>query len=137
MGTYSTLTAFIIMMCTTPIEATGSCPTPECVTYDISTEANCTEVSFEIPTYDCRWNAGLDLNVDQVILGGRIVAYRIEWGGGGWSDWYVPGINDLDGKYNPYDQFPSCHVQFKKMGMRRTWTYFYDHNHMYIICKNP
>ncbi|KAK3579777.1 hypothetical protein CHS0354_018213 [Potamilus streckersoni] len=130
MGTYSTLIAFIIMMCKTSIEATGFCPTPDCITY-ISTEANCVEVSFEVPTYDCRWPAGLDLNVDQVILGRRIVAYKIEWFSGLWTDWYIPGLNDIDEKFNGFPLFPSCSVHFKKMGMRRMWAYFYDHNHMY------
>ncbi|KAL3853344.1 hypothetical protein ACJMK2_016910 [Sinanodonta woodiana] len=137
MGTYSTLITCIIVMCTTSIKAEGSCTGEDCITYDISTEANCTEVSFETPTYDCRWMAGLDLNVDQVILGGRIVAYKIEWLNQQWSDWYVPGLNDIDGKFNEYPLFPTCTVKINKMGMRRTWTYFYDHNHLYIICKNP
>ncbi|KAK3579780.1 hypothetical protein CHS0354_018216 [Potamilus streckersoni] len=131
MGAYNTLIVLIIVLCTTSTESTGTCPTGDCVIYDISTEANCTEVSFEKPTYDCRWSASLDLNADQVILGGRIVAFRIEAFNGGWTDWFVPGINDIDGKYNVYaDLFQSCPIKPKMMGMKRKWAYFYDHNHI-------
>ncbi|KAL3853347.1 hypothetical protein ACJMK2_016912 [Sinanodonta woodiana] len=137
MGAHTTLIAIVIILNTTPVKAQGSCLSSDCVTYDISTEATCTEESFVTPTYDCRWGAGLDLNVDQVILSGRIVAYKIEWTSGRWSDWYVPGLNDIDSKYNPFNLFPSCRVRIVENGMRRIWSYFYDHNHMFIICKNP
>ncbi|KAK3579770.1 hypothetical protein CHS0354_018206 [Potamilus streckersoni] len=83
--TAGNLIVLILLLSATSIKAQGSCPTGDCITYDISTQAICTEVSSKPPTRDCRWPAGLNLNVDQVILGVRIVAYKIQWFSGGWS----------------------------------------------------
>ena len=56
----------------------------------------------------------LNLNSDINKLGVKIVAYRIQWFGGDWSGWYVPGVNDL----------------YKKSGepLRRFWACFNDHS---------
>jgi hypothetical protein len=70
------------------------------------------------------WYLGLDTNIDQRILGGKIQAYKIQWFNGIWSPWYTPGVNDLDWKIN-YDGT-----------QRRVWSYFTDHNHIYKICYN-
>ncbi|CAF3255208.1 unnamed protein product [Rotaria sp. Silwood2] len=92
--------------------------------FDISTQGSCVEVTNEPATSDQRWPlGGIDLNLDWAIKCGKIVAYKIQWFNGGWSDWFVPGINDMDQKVNP------------KNGLRRWWGYFYDHTHTYIICK--
>ena len=94
------------------------------VTYHIS-RSSCTEVT-KARTNNCKW-LQLSLNTDQQVLGGEIIAYRIQWFSGKWSGWYVPGYNDIDWKYG------SC---TNSKALRRVWSYFYDHNHKYIICKN-
>ncbi|CAF1566016.1 unnamed protein product, partial [Didymodactylos carnosus] len=50
------------------------------------------------------WLAGLDLNIDFVIKCGEIAAYQVKWSTG-WSDWYVPGVNDMDQKVNTNNGF--------------------------------
>ena len=71
-------------------------------------------------------------NVDQTILSGEIVAYKIQWFNGRWSGWYVPGVNDIDRKYDIGAL--TCSVPLRARSLRRVWSYFYDHTHMYIIC---
>ncbi|KAK3105300.1 hypothetical protein FSP39_021867 [Pinctada imbricata] len=83
-------------------------------------------------TRDCRWKAGLYRNVDFVALRGRIIAYQIRWFNGRWSGWFVPGINDADGKFNPYRG--RCSLRLEAKSMRRVWSYFYDHEHKFILC---
>lgn len=98
----------------------------------VQTQSGCTEVSSK-PTRDCRWHADLDYFTDQEITGCKIIAYKIQWFSGSWSNWFVTGINDIDGKINLYQR--QCNngiIQAKSM--RRWWSYFYDHNHRYIKC---
>ncbi|CAF2574922.1 unnamed protein product [Rotaria sp. Silwood2] len=95
---------------------------------DVSTQALCTQTATLNPDSDARWaQAGLDTNIDWVIECGEIVAYKLEWfpvGSGKWSGWYVVGVNDIDPKaYGP------LHT------LKRMWSYFADHRHTYIICK--
>jgi len=71
---------------------------------------------------------GLNPLVDREILGGKIVAYQIQWFNGAWSGWYVPGINDLDWVVNTGSD--------DQQGQRLVWSYFYDHTHKYIIATN-
>jgi len=104
------------------------------VSYALS-QSTCTEVDNEPPLNDCRWNAGLYSHIDQVVKQGRIIAYKLQWSTG-WSGWYVPGENDIDIKYNPTGN-SACSVPLVANSMRRWWSYFYDHTHSYIICKNP
>jgi hypothetical protein len=68
------------------------------------------------------WYQGLDTNIDERNLGGKIKAYKIQWFNGIWSHWYTPGVNDIDWKRN-YDGT-----------QRRVWSYFTDRNHIYTIC---
>ncbi|CAF1552407.1 unnamed protein product [Didymodactylos carnosus] len=92
--------------------------------FDITAQSVCTTVTNEAPLGDQRWwLAGLDLNIDFVIKCGEIAAYQVKWSTG-WSDWYVPGVNDMDQKVNTNN------------GLRRMWSYFDDHYHTYIICKS-
>ncbi|WP_017304413.1 hypothetical protein [Spirulina subsalsa] len=70
------------------------------------------------PQDNSRWVHSIDLDLDEVILGEKIVAYRIQWFSGHWSCWYVPGINDL--------------YQKQMESLRRVWAHFNDHNHQYI-----
>lgn len=100
-----------------------ACTAPDCVIYDLSTQAICTEVNLAAPTGDARWHEGLSLAVDNELLGGDVVAFKIRWSTGNWSAWYVPGVNDIDLKFN-----------FSDNTMRRMWSYFTDHVHAYILC---
>lgn len=102
----------------------NNCSGADCVEYDLSSQDSCTEVSNEAATNDVRWYKGLSLEVDQAAKGGNIVAYKIQWGNGTSSGWYIPGVNDIDWKYNT-----------DTGKLRRVWTYFYSHTHSYIICK--
>lgn len=103
----------------------------DCINHDITSQPNCREIQ-RSRTRDCRWKAGLSTNVDQTILRGEIVAYKIQWFNGRWSGWYVPGVNDIDHKYNTRAQ--TCSVPLRARSLRRVWSYFYDHTHKYIIC---
>lgn len=108
-----------------PLSANG-CSGSDCIIYDISTQSQCTQVGPLPPSYDARWGSkGLSLGVDQTILGGRIVAFKLQWFNGTWSEWYVPGVNDVGPKFNTSNGM-----------MVRWWAYFYDHSYTYIICKN-
>jgi len=106
------------------VAAYNNCTSADCIDYDLSSQDQCTEVSSEAATYDARWYKGLSLEVDSAVKGGNIVAYKIQWGTGSWSGWYVPGVNDIDWKYNT-----------DTGKLRRVWTYFYSHTHSYVICK--
>ena len=97
--------------------------------HDISTQDQCLEVTSPA-SRDHRWYQGLSLHVDQEILGGRIVAYKIRWFNGNWSGWFVPGVNDIDHKFND-SHFPGNTARHNTM--RRKWSCFYDHEHLYII----
>jgi len=62
--------------------------------------------------------SGMEMNADEKLLGYKVVGYRIKWFSGHWSGWYFPEVNDTDWK-----------------GKRRVWSYFEDHHHRYIYCK--
>ncbi len=113
---------------TTP-PAQRACPTGDCVAHDLSTQDEC--ATFErAPTGDARWAAGLSRSADRVLFqergstGWTIAAYRIQWSNGAWSEWLVPGVNDLDHKFNT-----------NRNTMRRMWSYFADHAHQAIACR--
>ena len=102
--------------------------------YDISSQAQCVEL-YRRPSYDCRWQVGLHINIDQLVLGGDVVAYKILWSKRHWSDWYVTGVNDIDWKYNAHSH--KCSFGHKDKSLRRVWSYFYGYYHKIIFCKNP
>ncbi|CAF1540386.1 unnamed protein product, partial [Didymodactylos carnosus] len=61
-------------------------------------EAVCTQAAILPSSGEIRWvHSGLDLNADWVIECGDITAYKLQSFGGGWSDWYVLGVNDGNG----------------------------------------
>lgn len=128
-GSTSFLSLLVIAAVVVPLSANSYL-----VRHVTSSQQSCVEQTRR-PTWDCRWYAGLNLGVDQLILSGNVVAYQIQWFNGRWSGWYVPGVNDLDHKINPFDR--SCAVPIVANSMRRVWSYFYDHNHRYILCRRP
>ena len=108
-----------------PLSGAVTCKDPDCIQQSIVTQTQCTQVGpVDAEGAKVGWWKGLSTQIDQQILGGDVVAYKIQWFSGGWSDWYVTGVNDLDWKYNPSTN-----------DMRRVWAYFTDHVHTYIICK--
>ena len=111
----------------------NDCDGSDCIHHEIGSQASCEQVERDA-TYDCRWPAGLDTNADYIIEGGDIVAYQIRWLSGKWSGWFVTGVNDIDVKFNPSGR--TCAIPCKANHMRRFWSYFYDHQHRFIIC-NP
>ncbi|CAF2812718.1 unnamed protein product [Rotaria sp. Silwood2] len=55
--------------------------------FDITSQGSCTEVSNQPPSRDLRWpRSGIDLNLDWAIKCGDIIAYKLQWFSGGWSD---------------------------------------------------
>ncbi|GEM_PF-7007500 len=98
---------------------------PDCIKHDLKTQASC-ELKQSRAARDRRWTKGLNTEMDNKILQGDVVAYKIQWFNGSWSGWYVTGVNDIDWKYNTIEN-----------DMRRMWSYFNDHNHQYIICREP
>lgn len=117
---------------TVSTQAQGNCPTGDCIAHDISTQDSCKETVETAPHSNTLWHQGLSLQADNRILGGDIVAYKIRWFNGNWSGWFVPGINDIDIKYNHQSWVKG---RASHNTMRRMWSYFYDHEHRYIICK--
>lgn len=110
--------------------AAVACTAPDCIHHSISSQAVCTQVGTQAAPVApvgsaAGWWKGLSTQVDQAILKGDVIAYKIQWFNGSWSDWFVTGVNDIDVKFNPA---PANE-------MRRQWSYFTDHKHTYIICK--
>ncbi len=69
------------------------------------------------PTKDDDWEKGLDVSGHD-----DIQAYRVKLDNGQWSDWYVPGINDIDWQKNADGS------------QRRLWARFTDYTHEIIVC---
>ncbi|MFH1311055.1 MAG: hypothetical protein ABIH65_01480 [Nanoarchaeota archaeon] len=64
-------------------------------------------------------NLGLDISKHP-----EIIRYRIQWFSGGWSEWYTPGVDDIDWKLNDDGT------------KRRVWGYFGDHTHEIETCNS-
>jgi hypothetical protein len=112
----------------------AECVGTDCVTPYVwsKTTVNCTE-ELKSPSRDCRWAAGAGTRMDEIIYGGRIAAYKLQWFGGSWSGWFVPGMNDRDPKFNV--NLLTCSVPYYAKSLRLAWAYFYDHTHTIIICR--
>ena len=114
-----------------PANAVNGCSASDCVHHEIlQTQATCSQVGTESSPKQpvgsaLGWGLGLNTEIDQNILKGNVIAYKVRWSNG-WSGWYVTGVNDLDIKFNTANNT-----------MRRRWSYFGDHPHLYIICKQP
>ena len=130
-----TITLLLLTLSFIATEATFEpCPGPDCVQH-VSTTANCTETPIRGRTSDCRWASNMNRRLDQEILGVTIYAYKLRWSGGSWTDWYIPGENDLDLKFNKYPR--TCYspkYNYIPTSLRRMWAYFYDHQHKFIYC---
>ena len=122
-----------------PANAVNGCSASDCVHHEIlQTQATCSQVGTESSPKQpvssaLGWGLGLNTEIDQNILQGNVIAYKVRWHtpsansnmpNGNWSGWYVTGVNDLDIKFNTANNT-----------MRRRWSYFNDHPHLYIICK--
>lgn len=124
------ITALMTTVSVQPAKAQyNGCNGNDCVQYNLRTQATCTQVGTESsPNHPVGvapgWYKGLNTELDNTILKGNIIAYKIKWSSG-WSGWYVTGVNDIDWKFN------------SDRTMRRVWSYFTDHYHLYIICKQP
>ena len=74
-------TSFLLLcLVTLALSTTGYCYS-DVVTYITSTQQQCVEVT-DGPTYDCRWAAGLNLNVDEIVLEGlsdKMVQWEMVW----------------------------------------------------------
>lgn len=90
----------------------------------VDTQARCTEETKPPQGAAAGWHEGLATNVDRKNYGGDVIAYQIQWSNGNYSGWYVKGVNDIDGKYNPSTNT-----------LRRQWAYFADHTHRIVICR--
>ena len=100
------------------------CPTGDCIHHETASQAQCTEEEHG-PERNAGWDRhGLSTQIDQRLAGGDVVAYKIQWSNGGWSSWFVTGVNDLDRKYDT-----------RTNEMRRMWAYFTDHRHKRIVCR--
>ncbi|WP_194071301.1 hypothetical protein [Synechocystis sp. LEGE 06083] len=108
----------------------NGCNGSDCVQHNLQTQTVCVQVGTESTPNapvgpGSGWAKGLNTEIDQNILKGNVVAYKIQWSSG-WSGWFVTGVNDLDIKFNT-----------DSGNMRRMWSYFTDHRHLYIVCKQP
>ena len=133
-NTMHTLLLLVTLTCAVSLTVGAGftpCSGSDCIIYRAD-YASCTEVT-RSRTNDCRWVANFNRRVDETILGGAVVAYKIRWFSGAWSDWFVPGQNDIDQKFNPSTR--KCAVPYLAKSIRRRWANFYDHTHKYIICK--
>jgi hypothetical protein len=74
--------------------------------------------------------------MDEKVYGGRIIAYQLMWFSGSWSNWFVPGMNDLDSKVNVRSNLRACEsYPYLANSLRKAWAYFYDHTHKIVICR--
>jgi hypothetical protein len=96
------------------------------------TTVNCTE-EIKPASRNCLWPSGSNSRMDEIVYGGRIAAYQLQWFGGSWSNWFVPGMNDRDSKFNTAPR--ACSMPYLKNSLRLAWAYFYDHRHKIIICR--
>ena len=121
------LFTFALIMATlqygVPIDLTGAGSPGQCRANIDSSP--CKEVQGELALMGQGWDQSYNINFDWLKKKGRIIAYKIQWFNGSWSEWFVPGITDLDWKYS---------VVGGNKQVRRMWSYFNDHTHTYIIC---
>ena len=123
------ITTLMMTISLQPANAANGCSGSDCVHHEIlQTQATCSQVGTESSPKQpvgsaLGWYKGLNTEIDQNILNGNVIAYKVRWSNG-WSGWYVTGVNDLDIKFNTANNT-----------MRRRWSYFNDHPHLYIICK--
>lgn len=103
-----------------PIEAPNDTQIAEAISTTYSNALIYAQYIISEPKRDSRWVNSLDTDLDEQLLGCKIVAYKIQWFSGTWTNWYVPGINDLYQKTNLGES------------VRRVWSHFNDHRHQYL-----
>lgn len=65
----------------------------------------------------------------------RLVEMWTQWEHGSWSEWYVPGMNDIDNKFNVQTAF--CRdYEVRANSMRRGWAYFNKYTYIVILCED-
>ena len=101
----------------------NGCNDPYCIVYDLSSELVCVQITSAPTRLD--WGS-LASNLDIIYLKRKVYAYQIQWSGGNWSGWYIPGVNDIDWKFSSASGKPN--------GLRKVWAYFSDHTFKYIAC---
>ena len=129
---YISVVLLTLTVVITLVSSWNPCPGPDCVKH-VTDFASCKEY-VKSRTRNCRWASNMNRRLDEIILKGTIIAYKILWWSGSWSGWYVPGQNDLDLKYNRFAR--KCPIPYRARSLRRMWSYFYDHTHRYIICSS-
>jgi hypothetical protein len=81
----------------------------------VSTSASCVLISLKYtPTRTHHWTDNELVSSNHP----EIKRYKIQWFSGSWSDWYYPGVNDVDTKET----------------FRKVWRYFDDHNYEVETC---
>jgi len=93
---------------------------------------NCKEVESN-PRRNCKcFKARGNADYDLCALNGIIAAYQVKWRNGKYSKWFVPRLNDVNSKRNLF--YRRCYPE-ERLQKHRVWTYFYSHQHKYILCK--
>jgi hypothetical protein len=98
--------------------------------YNITTQNSLCKLEQHPPTGGTYWQSTMNLNIDRASpYKGQIVAYHYKVFGGstyqnGWTDWYVPGYNDIASKF-----------YLGNHSLERMWSIFQDHQHEFIICR--
>lgn len=72
------------------------------------------------PTSNREKMRDLNPNLDRLLFGCYIPAYKIQWFNGNWSNWYVTGYNNIAVKGDSING---------KITPKRVWAYFYNHTH--------
>ncbi len=106
---------------TAPAAAAG-----DTMMYNLTGQPALCTIEQHAPYGGVSWQNTLDLNIDRTSsYKGHIVAYRYKtFGSGQWTNWFVPGYNDIATKfYVPGNS------------LERNWSIFQDHTHEFIICR--
>ncbi len=125
--------ALLLMTASLTANAFVAGTTPGPLLGDTATQQQCTQHGTQTapltPNGNVNWrNGGLNRAIDDTYYKQDIIAYKIRFFNGQWSDWYVKGVNDI---YN----FTTQNVTNSALvDLRLAWIYFYDHDYLYIGC---
>lgn len=96
-------------------------------TYKINNNTSCTTTTMQ-PRWD-KYMSSIWLEIPLSL--NHIQKYRIQWFNGTWSEYYYPWNSDIDRKVNN-----SCENPVNWICQRRVRSYFDDHTHEIISCRN-